>query len=91
MVDIPKGVQTSKLTKKQSFVVAIVVIAVAGIGYVVPKLFEKTGPSTVNSSNSGTETNTGVSNKGIDSRSGSVTVQGNNSTVINNSSINAKP
>ena len=91
MVDIPKGIQTSKLNRKQSLVVAIVLILVCGIGYVAPKLSEKKSPPTVDSSSSGTETNSGISNKGVDSRSGNVTVQGNNSTVINNSSVIAKP
>jgi hypothetical protein len=78
------------LSKQSKLRLAVVVVVISGLVAIAPKFLEKSAVAPINSSNSGIETNTGASNKGIDNRSGNVTVQGNNATVINNSTIVTK-
>lgn len=87
MFELPKGIKTSQLTKRQSFIFWLVALAISAMIFVVYKLYEKAPAATVNSSNSGVEINHGASNKGQDSRSGSITVTGSGNTVNQNSTV----
>ena len=87
MFELLKGIKTSQLTRRQSFIFWLVVLVISAIVFVFYKLYEKAPTATVNSSNPGVEINHGASNNGQDSRSGSITVTGSGNTVNQNSTV----
>lgn len=85
--ELLKLLNLSQFTKKQKFLLALILI----LGFILMqpllKLLGKSPAPTVNvnSSNIGVEINNGISNKGIDSRSATTKIVGDNNKVTNNS------
>ena len=87
MLNFLKSLKTSQLTKRQTFVLALVVVGVLASVAAIGKLREQPPAPAVNASNSGVEVNSGATNKGQDSRSGSITVTGSSNTINQNSTV----
>lgn len=90
MMELLKSLKLDKQPNIYKFIIAVAIFILLALQTpLLQKLLEKPPAPTVNSSNTGVEKNSGILNRGVDSRTATTNIVGDNNQVTSNSDSNA--